>query len=210
MLRAAIPAGMTDRPLIALLAAGRASRFGADKLAAACAGAPLAGHAVAAVLATGLPALCITAPGARPSWLPADIPAVPNPDAAEGLATSVALAAREAARRGAPSLLLHLADMPCVTPALLLAVAEAGAMAACHYPSGCPGVPARFPADRFAELASLAGDRGAAALLQADPAVVLVDCAADDLIDVDTPEALARAEAVLNLRQRKAGQASSG
>ena len=210
MLWAAIPAGMTDRPLIALLAAGRASRFGADKLAAACAGGPLAGHAVAAVLATGLPALCITAPGARPSWLPADIPAVPNPDAAEGLATSVALAAREAARRGAPSLLLHLADMPCVTPALLLAVAEAGAMGACRYPSGRPGVPARFPADRFAELASLAGDRGAAALLQADPAVVLVDCAADDLIDVDTPEALARAEAVLNLRQRKAGQASSG
>jgi len=39
---------------------------------------------------------------------------------------------------------------------------------------------------------------------------VLVDCAADDLIDVDTPEALARAEAVLNLRQRKAGQAPSG
>ena len=210
MLWAAIPAGMTDRPLIALLAAGRASRFGADKLAAACAGGPLAGHAVAAVLATGLPALCITAPGARPDWLPADIPAVPNPDAAEGLATSVALAAREAARRGAPSLLLHLADMPCVTPALLLAVTEAGAMAACRYPSGRPGVPARFPADRFAELASLAGDRGAAALLQADPAVVLVDCAADDLIDVDTPEALARAEAVLNLRQRKAGQASSG
>jgi CTP:molybdopterin cytidylyltransferase MocA len=212
MLWAAIPAGMTDRPLIALLAAGRASRFGADKLAAACAGGPLAGHAVAAVLATGLPALCITAPGARPDWLPADIPAVPNPDAAEGLATSVALAAREAARRGAPSLLLHLADMPCVTPALLLAVAEAGAgaLAACRYPSGRPGVPARFPADRFAELASLTGDRGAAALLQADPAVVLVDCAADDLIDVDTPEALARAEAVLNLRQRKAGQASSG
>jgi len=198
------------RPLIALLAAGRASRFGADKLAAPCAGAPLASHAVAAVLATGLPALCISAPardsGSAPGWLPAAITSVPNPRAAEGLATSVALAAQMAAARGAPALLLHLADMPCVTAELLLAVVAAGQLAACRYPSGRPGVPACFPASRFAELAALTGERGAAALLAGDPAVSLVDCAAEDLLDVDTPEALARAEQLLILRQRKAGQ----
>jgi molybdenum cofactor cytidylyltransferase len=197
---------MSDRPLIVLLAAGRASRFGADKLAAECAGTPLASHAVAAVLATGFPALCITAPGPRPAWLPESIPALPNPRAAEGLATSVALAARAAAERGAPALLLHLADMPCVAPDLLLAVAGAAPLAACRYPSGQPGVPAQFPAERFADLLTLAGDRGAASLLRDDPAATLVDCPADELIDVDTPAALARAEALLNLRQRKAGQ----
>lgn len=197
---------MTAPPLIALLAAGRASRFGADKLAAPCAGRPLAAHAVAAVRATGLPALCITAPGPRPDWLPEAIPAVPNAAAAAGLATSVALAAREAAARSAPALLVHLADMPCVTPELLLAVAAAGPLAACAHSGGRPGVPALFPAARFAELAALTGDRGAGALLAGDPQVTLVGCAAEDLLDVDTPAALARAEAVLNLRQRKAGQ----
>ncbi|HET9628278.1 MAG TPA: NTP transferase domain-containing protein [Novosphingobium sp.] len=192
---------MADRPLIALLAAGRASRFGADKLSAPCAGAPLASHAVRALRGTGFDAICITAPGARPGWLGDKIAAIANPRAAEGLGTSVALAAREAQRRGAPLLLLQLADMPCVTTGLLLAVAAAGPLAACRYPSGRPGVPAMLPAARFAELAALAGDRGAAGLLAGDPAVALVDCPADELIDVDTPEALARAEAVLAARQ---------
>jgi CTP:molybdopterin cytidylyltransferase MocA len=197
---------MTARPLIALLAAGRASRFGADKLAAPCAGAPLGTHAVCAVLATGLQAVCITAPGPRPGWLPDTVTALPNPLAAQGLGTSVALAAQEAAARGAPALLIHLADMPCVTPELLLAVAAAGPLAACRHPDGRPGVPALFPAARFAELAALNGDRGAGGLLAGGPDVALIDCHADDLLDVDTPEALARAEKVLNLRQRKAGQ----
>jgi len=197
---------MTARPLIALLAAGRASRFGADKLAAPCAGVPLASHAARAVLATSLPALCITAPGPRPMWLPEDIQAIPNPDAAEGLSSSVALAAREAAARGAPGLLLHLADMPCASVSLLLAVAGAGALAACRHPDGRPGVPALFPAGRFADLADLTGERGAGSLLAGDPGLMLVDCRAEDLLDVDTPAALAAVEAVLNSRQRKTGE----
>lgn len=197
---------MTARPLIALLAAGRASRFGADKLAAPCAGLPLAGHAVRAVLATGFAALCVTAPGPQPAWLPGGITALPNPRAGEGLGTSVALAAREAMARGAPGLLIHLADMPCVSPALLLAVAGAAPLAACRHPDGRPGVPAVFPASRFPDLAALSGDRGAGALLAGARDLAQVDCPADDLLDVDTPEALSLAEKVLNLRQRKAGQ----
>ena len=202
--------GRMTRPLIALLAAGRASRFGADKLAAPCAGAALASHAAGAVVATGLPALCVTAPGPRPQWLPAESAQVANPEAASGLARSGALAAREAMARDAPALLLHLADMPCVTADLLLAVARAGPLAACRYPSGRPGVPACFAAARFAELAALGGERGAASLRAGDPAVALVDCAADDLLDVDTPEALARAEAVLALRQSQSGPGWAG
>ena len=198
---------MTAAPLITLLAAGSARRFGADKLAAPCAGLPLAAHAAGAVMQTGLPALCITAPGPRPIWLPDGIAALPNPLAAQGLGTSVAIAARAAALRGAPGLLIHLADMPCVSSGLLLAVAGSGPLAACRHADGRPGVPALFPASRFAELAALTGERGAGALLAGATDVALIDCAAEDLLDVDTPEALARAEEVLNLRQRKAGQA---
>lgn len=193
---------MADLPLIALLAAGRASRFGADKLAAACAGAPLASHAAAAVAATGLPAICITTAGPPPGWLPDGIAAIANPQAATGLASSVALAAREAQARCAPALIIHLADMPCVPAALLRNLAAAPALAACRYPSGRPGVPARFPAARFPELAALTGDRGATAVLAGDRSIALLDCSADDLVDVDTPEALARAEAILLARGR--------
>jgi len=191
---------MAAPPLLALLAAGRASRFGADKLAASCAGRPLAAHALGAALATGWPVLCITAPGQRPAWLPPEIAAVPNPRAAAGLATSLALAAQAAEARGADALVVQLADMPCVSTALLMAVGEAQGTAACRYPSGRPGVPARFPRARFPDLAALSGDRGAAALLADGSTVSLVDCAPAELIDVDTPEALARAEAVLGIR----------
>lgn len=201
---------MTAPPLIALLAAGKASRFGADKLAAPCAGLPLAAHAARAVVETGLPALCVTTIGPRPDWLPQAIAALPNPEAAQGLASSVALAARHAAARGAPALLLHLADMPCVTAALLDSVARSGRLAACRHPDGRPGVPALFPASRFPELMALTGERGAGSLLAGDPDLTLVDCPAADLLDVDTPGALARAEAELNLRQRKAGQGGIG
>lgn len=192
---------MTDRPLIALLAAGRASRFGADKLAASCAGMPLGAHAARAVAESGLAALCITAPGPRPAWLPEGIAALPNPAAESGLGSSIALAARSAAERQASALVIHLADMPCISAALLHELAAAPGTAACRYPSGRPGVPVKFPAARFAELAALRGERGAAALLASDDAITLLACTTDDLADVDTPAALARAEALLTARR---------
>lgn len=191
---------MSARPLLALLAAGRARRFGADKLAAPCAGAPLASHAARAVLATGLPALCITAPGPRPGWLPAGLAALANPAAESGLASSVALAARAAVEAGACALVIHLADMPCVPTALLLAVAGTPGLVACRHPDGRPGVPASFPPDCYDALAALTGERGAAALLAVNPAVTLLACDPDDLADVDTPAALAHAEAILASR----------
>ena len=192
---------MTNQPLIALLAAGRASRFGADKLATSCGEMPLGAHAARAVAESGLAALCITAPGPRPAWLPAEIPALPNPAAASGLGSSVALAARAAAECGASALVIHLADMPCVPVALLRELAVAPGTAACRYPSGRPGVPAKFPPARFAELAALTGERGAAALLADSEAVTLITCTADDLADADTPAALARIEALLAARR---------
>ena len=191
---------MTGPTLIALLAAGQASRFGADKLAAPCAGAALGSYAARAVTETGLTALCIVPPGARPGWLPDGFDAIANPAAATGLASSVALAARIAIGRRAGALVLHLADMPCVPPALLRELAAADGTAACRYPSGRGGVPARFAAQRFDRLAALTGDRGASALLASEDVVTLVACSPETLVDVDTPEALARAEALLARR----------
>ena len=183
-------------PLLAILAAGRASRFGADKLAAQLAGQPLALHALAAAQATGLPLVWI-GQGPTPAYLPPDVEVVANPLAAEGLATSVALAARIAQERGHPALLLHLADMPCVPAALLTRLAKTVAPAACTHPDGRPGVPALIPAALYSALQALTGGRGAGPLLAACSDLTLLTPDPAQLLDVDTPAALAEAERTL-------------
>ena len=184
---------MAMPPLLAILGAGRAARFGADKLGAMLAGKPLALHALAAAQGTGLPLVWI-AGDARPAYLPASVEVIANPHAATGLASSVALAARTALDRGYPALLIHLADMPGAGPALLTRIAASHAPAACMHQNGRPGVPALFPARLYPGLIALTGDRGAGPLLAALPGLTLITPDAAELLDVDTPAALAAAE----------------
>ncbi len=179
-------------PLLAILGAGRATRFGADKLGAMLAGKPLALHALAAAQATGLPLVWI-AGDPSPTYLPADLEILNNPDAATGLATSVGFAAGIAHDRGYPALLIHLADMPCVGAALLARLAASLAPAACAHPGGRPGVPALFPARLYPDLIAVSGDRGAGPLLAQLPGLTLLHPDAAELLDVDTPAALAEA-----------------
>lgn len=189
-------AASTGSPLLAILAAGRASRFGADKLAAPLAGLPLALHALAAARATGLPLVWI-GQDAAPAYLPPEVDVIVNERAAEGLSTSVALAAQVAKARGHGTLLLHLADMPCVPAELLLRLARSPAPAACIHPDGRPGVPALIPARLFPALAALHGDRGAGALLAGRADLTLLAPDPAELLDVDTPAALLQAERFL-------------
>jgi CTP:molybdopterin cytidylyltransferase MocA len=46
-------------------------------------------------------------------------------------------------------------------------------------------------------LTALTGDRGAAAVLAAEPNLTLIDAEPEWLLDIDTEEDLARAEAIL-------------
>lgn len=181
--------------LIAILGAGSASRFGADKLGQPCAGKPLGQWALAAAGATGLPLVWIAGEHAPPF---ADCAIAHNPRASEGIGTSVALAARLAAQQGAGAVLVMLADMPLVTQALLERLIEAGAPAACRYPQGHAGVPALVPASTFARLEALDGDQGAGALLRELAGLTLLDCEPNELLDVDTPAALVEASAILS------------
>ncbi|MES2493204.1 MAG: NTP transferase domain-containing protein [Pseudomonadota bacterium] len=184
-------------PLLAILGAGRAVRFGSDKLAQPVAGRPLALHALAAAHATGLPLIWIG--GAYPpTYLPPEVEVLDNPVADRGLATSVALAARTAQARGHPALLIHLADMPCVSPALLSALAEQPGPAACRHPDGRPGVPAQLPARLFHDLIGLSGDHGAGALLAGLPDLTLLIPDHAELLDVDTSATLAETERFLS------------
>ena len=184
------PADISPPALIAILGAGRASRFGADKLVQPCAGRPLGQWALLAAQEMALPCVWI-AVSAPPAFVDCEV--LTNSHAAEGLGTSVALAAKVAKQRGFPALLVMLADMPLVTPALLRRLLAAGTPAACAH-NGRPGVPALVPARLFGALEQLSGEGGAAAVLRGEADLTLVEATADELLDVDTPASLVLAE----------------
>lgn len=189
---------MADPPLVAVLAAGSATRFGGGKLDADCAGKGLGQWVLDAVAAAGLPAGVIVTAGhppafaARSGW-----GVLANLLAHEGLGTSVAMAAAEARRRGAASMLLLLADMPLVSPAFLRELAGCAPPAAARYPSGRAGVPALFGADLLPLLAGLTGDSGAASVLAGRADATLIDAPPGMLADVDTADDLAAAARLL-------------
>ncbi|MDG5489093.1 nucleotidyltransferase family protein [Sphingomonas sp. BGYR3] len=176
-----------------LLAAGLSQRFGAaDKLTAMLEGRPLIRHAADRlgampfgwrIAVTGHPVPVL------PGWR-----CVPNPEPAAGQGRSLAIGVAEADTLGAEAVVIALADMPRVTAAqveALFSVLDERGMAAMAGPGG-PMPPALFTRPHFAALTRLSGDRGGRALL-ADAALVTAPPAT--LVDVDTPEALARLSA---------------
>jgi molybdenum cofactor cytidylyltransferase len=189
---------MAEPPLVAVLAAGRGTRFGGGKLEAPCAGRPLGRWALDAVAQAGLPpGLIVTGPEGvsfAEGWTP-----LINPEPEAGLGASLALAARLALGGGARSLLVLLADMPLVAAEYLRELVSRTAPAATRYAEGHGGVPALLDRRLIEKAARLTGDRGAGPLLKAarlfDPPPVM-------LRDVDTAEDLAEVEAELLLQFR--------
>lgn len=182
-------------PLVAVLAAGAASRFGGGKLDADLAGKPVGQWVLDAVAAAGLaPGLIVVAPlvprfAAASGW-----PLLTNINASDGLGTSIALAASAALGQGR-ALLVVLADMPLVSPQHLAALA-ANRCAATLYADGKAGVPALADLALLPALAELAGSEGAGPLLAARSDLVRLPpapAAPAMLLDIDRPEDLARA-----------------
>jgi|SRR5688572_9741019 len=187
---------MAERPLVAVLAAGRGSRFGGGKLEAICAGKPLGRWVLDALAEAGLgPGMIVTGPeGAcfAEGWA-----ALVNPQPERGLGSSLALAAQAALEEKAPALLVLLADMPLVASDYLRRLAAASPPAATRQPDGHAGVPALLDFALLQRAASLAGDRGAGALLGS---ATLLDAPSGMLRDVDTPEDLVAVERQLLAR----------
>ncbi len=190
---------------VALLAAGQGSRFGGGKLDAPVMGKPLGSYALEAALTMDRAACAIVVGEDAPAFAleaaeAGEAELIRNPDAQEGLSTSVALAARHAELAGCDRLLLMLADMPLVTPALLerlIYAAMRGHNSAVRYPDGKPGIPAVFTRESFGPLQKLGGDRGAGLLLREDPDTVMVPTPVGELSDVDTPEEIRAVEGAL-------------
>ena len=178
-----------------LLAAGSSRRFGADKRLH-----PLAdGTPMALASARHLAAACSrTIVVIRP-----DDTVLASLLAAEGLETVVCAAAEQgmghslscgvAASADAAGWLIALADMPCIQPASYHAVVHAlqdGAGMARPVFDGRMGHPVGFAAEHFAALLALTGDHGGKAIVDADPAS-LVLCPVNDpgvLKDIDVPQ----------------------
>jgi CTP:molybdopterin cytidylyltransferase MocA len=191
-------------PVIVLLAAGEASRFGSLKQLAMIDGEPMVRRAACQALACGVPVLAVLGAGAeRVAPALADLPlqTLVHEGWRDGLASSLAAGVRAAqqAHPQSSGVLVMLADQPRLGTALLthlLALhAQSPAQIIATAQPGGAGPPALFPHSELDALTTARGQHGAREWLRGDPTRVrLVDpthCSAD-LRDIDTPDDLRR------------------
>lgn len=193
--RAAVPA----RVGAVVLAAGRGSRMAATtgdghKLLMRWQGRPIISHIVDAISAAGLPPPLVVL-GHRAAAVRAALDGraaqfVTPADWADGMGRSLA-AGIAAVPPDWDAVLLCLADMPRIEPALIAALAAAAGDVVVPVWQGRRGHPVRWPRRAFADLMALSGDSGGRALMHrwhvtevAAPSDAVID-------DIDTPAALA-------------------
>lgn len=172
-----------------VLAAGASVRFGSPKQLARLDGETLLERAVRVAREAGCePVVVVLGASAeliRAQCVLGDAVVVVNEDWTSGMGSSIRCGVAEL--RDVDGCVLMTCDMPAVTAVHLRALMT-GETTASAYAGRC-GVPAYFPAERFAELVKLHGDSGARALLGDARAVEL----AGGEMDVDTVVDLDRA-----------------
>lgn len=114
---------------------------------------------------------------------------VENPDAAEGIASSIRLGVAHA---GEARILITLCDQPFVTSDQLRALLAIDAPIVATGYRGIAGVPAAFAPRFIPELLQLRGDRGARAVIEAHRDETNVVAFEDAGIDIDSEEDLGR------------------
>ena len=174
----------SDVPIvrIAILAAGQASRFGANKLLQPWRGKPLLSCVLEAAT-QACPNNVFLVSGADADNIASicaefAVDTVLNPNYASGMGTSIAAAAR-ACEGSADGMLLLLGDQPLVTAAHLSELIESWhgdphRICASRY-SDTLGPPVLFGSSCFERLAELNGDQGAKGLIENSDSVVAID-----------------------------------
>jgi molybdenum cofactor cytidylyltransferase len=201
------------RPAIAaiVLAAGKSSRMGANKLLLSLAGRPLVWHAVNAACASSADAVLVVL-GNDAEVVAAALPPgryrrVDNPRFADGLSTSLQ-AGLDALPAEIDGALILLADMPFTLPAtveaLLAAAREEPERIAAMNQRGRPTPPVYWPRALFGDLHSIHGDEGGRSLLMRAPEMVRLVAMTqpDEALDVDVPEDYQR---IVRLDQSSSG-----
>lgn len=178
-----------------LLAAGKSSRFGANKLLHPLDGVPIALHAAIALKSACPDALAVVSPGSPLQALlaQAGLRTVVSERAHEGMGES--LKSGIVATPEADGWLVALADMPFIRPTTHLNIERAlwhGAAIAAPAFRGERGHPVALSARFRSDLLALGGDAGARAILKSHAREIrLIEV--DDpgvLMDIDTPQDL--------------------
>jgi molybdenum cofactor cytidylyltransferase len=187
---------------VIILAAGRSTRMGTNKLVEDLGGRPLVRHVAAVAMASkARPVIVVT--GHEPERIETalsglEIPFVHNPAFADGLSTSLQ-AGVAALPEEVDAAIVMLGDMPLVQTAVIDALCRAfeakpDASAAVPVTKGEWGNPVLLSRRVFADVATLQGDAGARKLLTERRAEVIEVPVGGEgvLLDLDTPEALER------------------
>jgi molybdenum cofactor cytidylyltransferase len=111
-----------------------------------------------------------------------------NPDAAEGIASSIRAGVRMAESNA--RILIMLCDQPLITIEHLQNLLTIDAPIVATGYAGIAGVPAIFAPEFAAELLTLRGDRGARAVIEAHRDVVHIVPFEDAAVDIDTTDDL--------------------
>ena len=180
-----------------LLAAGSGSRFGSDKLRHVLPhGVPIAVQALRHLKAELPNVLVVVRPGGEGLFEGEKVVVCPNAD--EGMGTSLACAARAAARLfpDADGYVIALGDMPFVRRTTIAAVRDAlaaGAPLAAPYFRSRRGHPVGLSKRFYKDLSALRGDVGAKQLIREnEPTLVKIPVGDPGVIrDIDTPGDLA-------------------
>ena len=182
-----------------LLAAGGATRFGANKILHPLSDDECIGQRAATALANVVDHLCVVVPSAAPATAAAfqrhDWDVVVCPRAHDGMAYSLRCGIERSA--DAEAWLIALADMPFIAPATLRVLAQSlrrgSAIVVPEY-AGRRGHPVGFSARFKNALSRLEGDVGANGVLAANPDLIEA-IAVDDpgiLLDINEPADLVR------------------
>jgi molybdenum cofactor cytidylyltransferase len=196
-----------------VLAAGKASRMGFNKLTADLGGKPVIAHVLDAVAVAGLaPPLVVIGhdrDAVHEALLGRDARFVIAADHDQGLSQSLR-AGISAVAGDARAALVLLGDMPFVPPALLRHMAEQASEDVILVPrrDGRPGNPVLWGRSWFPRLATLSGDVGAKSLLgELGEHVRFIDCEDDGVrLDVDTKDALDLARMRVNTARPQENQ----
>ena len=186
-----------------VLAAGRSSRFGAQKLVAPVAGKPLLRWTVERVVSSGVERTFVVVPAADQaafrlvlSGLGADL--VPNETPEEGMGDSLRIGVR-ALPAGTEAVIVALGDQPAIPPGtidrLIEQYRETGAAIVAPSYGGVRGHPVLFDASLFRELTSIQGDTGARGVIARwAGSVALVEIGGAEPSDIDVPDDVQRVE----------------
>jgi molybdopterin-guanine dinucleotide biosynthesis protein A len=175
-------------PLGVVLAGGLSRRMGTAKATVLLGGRPLIAWPLAAAAAAGLEAVVVAKPGS--ALPPLEVPIWDEPEAPSHPLTGL-VAALE--RAGGPVVVLAC-DMPFVSPGLIARLAAAKGVAA---PAG-EAFPARYEPSALPVLRAGLAREAAVREVLAELGAAPVEATAGELVGINDPEALARAEAALS------------